>query len=151
VLGYEHRQAGIGHLMAVEPDLLKLEYQEVNAHLRANIGQFVNWFSFFLLFSFVSIAFFSGLAAYGPERHGFVLRRGVQIVFLLLHVLAFVGILIFRRYILAVHCRLEDIIQHLEGKVGSPIPVRFCKWMTDLMAAGFVVSYFLWFSLLLFW
>lgn len=137
--------------MAVESDILKLEFQEANAHLRANIGQFVNWFSLFLLFSLVSIAVFSGVVIYGPERHGFILRRGVQIVFLLLHVLAFIGIFIFRRYVLAVHCRIEDIIQHLGGTVGSPIPLRFTKWMTNLMAAGFVLSYFLWFSLLLFW
>jgi hypothetical protein len=31
--------------------LLLLEYQEVNAHLRANTNQFVNWFSFFLTLS----------------------------------------------------------------------------------------------------
>jgi hypothetical protein len=29
--------------------LLAMEYEAVNAHLRANIGQFVNWFSFFLV------------------------------------------------------------------------------------------------------
>ena len=26
----------------------------------------------------------------------------------------------------------------------SPIPVRFCKWMTNFMAAGYLVSYFGW-------
>jgi hypothetical protein len=30
----------------------------------------------------------------------------------------------------------------------SPIPLRFCKWMTDPMAAGFLVSYFAWLLLL---
>ena len=38
--------------MADTNDLLAREYEAVNAHLRANIGQFVNWFSFFLTFSF---------------------------------------------------------------------------------------------------
>ena len=32
-------------------DLLLREYQEINAHLRANTTQFVNWFSAFLAFS----------------------------------------------------------------------------------------------------
>ena len=41
-----------------ETDLLALEYQEINAHLRTNTTAFVNWFSFFLTFSLVAaIAF----------------------------------------------------------------------------------------------
>jgi uncharacterized protein (DUF983 family) len=28
------------------------------------------------------------------------------------------------------------------------LPARFCQWMTDLMAAGYVLSYFIWLSLL---
>jgi hypothetical protein len=35
------------------------------------------------------------------------------------------------------------------GGSASPIPARFCRWMTDLMAAGFVLSYFAWLALLL--
>jgi hypothetical protein len=72
----------------------------------------------------------------------------VPIVFLLMHILAFVGILTFRRYIVAAHCKVEEITKQTGGTGGSPIPVRFCRWMTDLMAAGFVVSYFTWFALL---
>ena len=134
--------------MAAEADLLAEEYREVNAHLRANTTQFVNWFSFFLTFSFVAAAIFVATTAYRPELHGFALDYGVPIVFLLMHILAFVGILTFRRYIMAARCEVEAIIKRAGGTGGSPIPVRFCRWMTDLMAAGFVVSYFTWFALL---
>ena len=34
--------------MVAHAALLLQEYQEVNAHLRVNTNQFVNWFSFFL-------------------------------------------------------------------------------------------------------
>jgi hypothetical protein len=43
-------------MMAAGADLLRQEYREVNAHLRANTTQFVNWFSFFLTFSLVAAA-----------------------------------------------------------------------------------------------
>ncbi len=128
--------------------LLPREYQEINAHLRANMGQFVNWFSFFLTFSFVSVAAYLAVATTRPDLRGFPLVYGVQIVFLLMHVLAFFAILTFRRYIVASHCRLEAIIRQLAEAGDSPVPVRFSKWMTDLMAAGYVLSYFAWFSLL---
>ena len=134
--------------MAAGADLLLREYQEVNAHLRANTTQFVNWFSFFLSFSFVAAATFLVAGAHGSGLRGFALVYGVPIAFLLLHVLAFVGILTFRRYIMAAHCKVEAIVKRMGETGGSPIPVRFCRWMTDLMAAGFVVSYFVWFSLL---
>jgi hypothetical protein len=144
-LGNEHGAVRIGNLIQAEVDLLGREYQEINAHLRANLGQFVNWFSFFLTFSFFAAATF---ATYRATLRGFALTYGVLVVFLLLHILAFIGIVIFRHYIMAAHCRIEEIIKQI-GEAGvSPIPVRFCKWMTDLMAAGFVISYFTWFSLL---
>jgi hypothetical protein len=44
--------------------------------------------------------------------------------------------------------KIEAITQQLGHSGDSPIPARFCQWMTDLMAAGYVVSYFIWFSLL---
>jgi hypothetical protein len=134
--------------MAAGADLLLREYQEVNAHLRANTAQFVNWFSFFLTSSFVAAAIFLVTSAHRLELQGFALVYGVPIAFLLLHILAFVGILTFRRYITAAHCKVEEIIKQMGETGGSPIPVRFCQWMTDLMAAGFVISYFAWFSLL---
>ncbi|MBV9653244.1 MAG: hypothetical protein JOZ42_01640 [Acetobacteraceae bacterium] len=129
-------------------ELLFREYTEINAHLRANITQFVNWFSFFLTFSFASVAAFLAAVTARADARGFPLTYGVQIVFLLMHVLAFVSILTFRRYIVASHCRLEAIIRQIAEPGDSPVPVRFSKWMTDLMAAGFVLSYFTWFSLL---
>jgi hypothetical protein len=148
VLGNRAGPARIGHLMAAGADLLLQEYQEVNAHLRANTTQFVNWFSFFLTFSFVAAAAFLVAGVHGSGLRGFVLVYGVPIAFLLLHILAFVGILTFRRYIMAAHCKIEEIVKQMGETGGSPIPVRFCRWMTDLMAAGFVISYFAWFSLL---
>jgi hypothetical protein len=131
-----------------QDELLLREYQEINAHLRANMGQFVNWFSFFLTFSFVSVAVYLAVAVMRPDLRGFSLVYGVQIIFLLMHMLAFVSILTFRRYIVASHCRVEAIVRQIAGNGDSPVPVRFSKWMTDLMAAGFVLSYFTWFSLL---
>jgi hypothetical protein len=145
MLGDEHGSIGIVNLTQAELDLVASEYQEVNAHLRANLGQFVNWFSFFLTFSFVAVAVFT---AFRAGLRGFALTYGIEIVFLLLHILAFAGIVIFRHYITAAHCRVEEITEQLGNAAKSPIPLRFCKWMTDLMAAGFVVSYFTWFALL---
>jgi len=134
--------------MEAHAALLLREYQEVNAHLRANTNQFVNWFSFFLTFSLLAAGVFATEPGYRPALPGFARRYGVQLMFLLMHVLAFIAILTFRRYILAAHRKIEAITRHL-GDVGeSPVPVRFCQWMTDLMAAGYVVSYFVWFSLL---
>ncbi len=135
--------------MAAGAGLLLQEYREVNAHLRANTAQFVNWFNFFLTFSFVAAAIFLFTGAHRAGLRGFALVYGVPIAFLLLHILAFAGILTFRHYIAAAHCKIEEIIKQL-GETGgsSPIPVRFCQWMTDLMAAGFVISYFAWLSLL---
>lgn len=128
-------------------DLLLQEYREVNAHLRANITQFVNWFSFSLIFSFGAAAIFVAAAMSRPQMQGSALAYGAKTIALLLNVLALAGILTFRRYIAASHCKVEEIAKQIGGTGGSPIPVRFCQWMTDLMAAGFVLSYFTWFSL----
>ena len=76
------------------------------------------------------------------------LDYGVPIVCLLLHVLSFAGILIFRRYIIAAHRKINDIIALLGDQHGSPVPVGFSLWMTHLMVAGFAVSYFRWLTLL---
>jgi hypothetical protein len=132
--------------MVERTDLLFEEYGEINEHLRSNIGQFVNWFSFFLTFSFVVLALFVTSYRNWPElRHFFY---AVLTVFLLLHILAFVAIVTFRRYIAVTDGRIKCISVEIAKDCESPVPVRFFKWMTDLMAAGFVISYFTWFSLL---
>lgn len=131
-----------------EKELILREYHEVNAHLRANTTQFVNWFSFFLTFNLVAAAAFLVANARLPGLRGFAIEYGVPIVFLLLHVLAFVGILTFRRYTTAAHCKLEAVAQKIGETNRSPLPVRFYYWMTHLMAAGFVISYFTWLLLL---
>jgi hypothetical protein len=131
-----------------ETELLLREYQEVNAHLRANTTQFVNWFSFFLTFNLGAAAAFLIANEHLPRLRGVAIEYGVPIVFLLLHVLAFVGILAFRRYITAAHCKLEALAEQIGETRRSPLPVRFYYWMTHLMAAGFVVSYFTWLFLL---
>jgi hypothetical protein len=128
--------------------LLLQEYQEVNAHLRVNTNQFVNWFSFFLTLSLFAAVIFVVAPDYRPVLGKFAHRYAVQLVFLLMHIPAFVGILTFRRYILAADQKIEAITRQLGHSGNSPIPARFCQWMTDLMAAGYVVSYFIWFSLL---
>ncbi|HEY2619963.1 MAG TPA: hypothetical protein VGI78_21655 [Acetobacteraceae bacterium] len=132
-----------------ESDLLIGEYQEINAHLRTNTTQFVNWFSVLLTFSLVAAAAFLVTDEHRPGLRGIALEYGVPIVSLTLHVLAFAGILIFRNYIRAAHRKIDEIIALLGDKGGSPVPVRFSLWMTHLMAAGFVVAYFAWLSLLL--
>ena len=53
--------------MADMNDLLTGEYEAINAHMRANIGQFVNWFSFFLTFSFVALAVFVAVGDRWPQ------------------------------------------------------------------------------------
>ena len=135
--------------MAAGANLLRQEYQEVNAHLRANTTQFVNWFSFFLTFSFAALAVFVATGGRWPQPRLLPLGYAVPAVFLLLHLLAFVAILTFRHYIAVADRRLGEIIAEAGAAAGrSPIPVRFCKWMTDLMAAGFLVSYFAWLLML---
>jgi hypothetical protein len=134
--------------MTVATELLIREYEQINSHLRANINQFVNWFSFFLVFSFTAIGIFVGGVGRWPELRGHGVAYPVIFVFLLMHVLAFVAILTFRNYISASNKRVEAIGKRIGEDCISPIPVRFCQWMTDLMAAGFVVSYFTWFALL---
>jgi len=132
-----------------ESDLLVREYQEINAHLRSNTGQFVNWFSFLLTFSLVTAGGVLVLDEHRQGWRGMALDYGLPIACLLLHVLAFAGILIFRHYIIAAHRKINDIIALLGDKHGSPVPVRFSLWMTHLMAAGFAVSYFAWLTLLI--
>ena len=131
--------------MADTSDLLAREYEAVNAHLRANIGQFVNWFSFFLAFSFVALAVFVATGDRWPQPRLLRLEYAVPAVFLLMHMLAFAAILTFRHYIAEADRRVGQIVAEARTAAGrSPIPVRFCKRMTDLMAAGFLVSYFAW-------
>ena len=125
-------------------DLLVKEYEAVNAHLRANIGQFVNWFSFFLTFSFVALAVFVATGDRWPQPRLLNLGYAVPAVFLLMHLLAFAAILTFRHYLATADRRVCEIVAEAGAAGRSPIPLRFCKWMTDLMAAGFLVSYFGW-------
>ena len=131
--------------MADTSDLLAMEYEAVNAHLRANTGQFVNWFSFFLPFSFAALAVFVATGDRWPQPRLLALAYAVPAAFLLLHMLAFGAILTFRHYIAAADRRVGEIVAAAGASAcRSPIPLRFCKWMTDLMAAGFLVSYFGW-------
>ena len=58
MLGHEYRSRGVGDVTFSENDLLIREYQEINAHLRTNTTQFVNWFSFLLTFSLAAAATF---------------------------------------------------------------------------------------------
>jgi len=66
-------------------DLLMKEYQEINANLRANVTQFVNWFSFFMTISFIALGALVAVATYQPGLRSFPLMYVVEIVFLLLH------------------------------------------------------------------
>ncbi|MBV9118112.1 MAG: hypothetical protein JOY63_12200 [Acetobacteraceae bacterium] len=81
-----------------------------------------------------------------PTVRGLGLYYPTVATFLVLHILAF-AILIFRRYIAVSNKRVERIIALLGEEGVSPIPARFCQWMTHFMGAGFVISYFIWFSL----
>src|SRR4051812_22512728 len=108
------------------------EYEAINSHLRDNIRQFVNWFSFFLTASFVALAVFLAVGDRWPEVRVVRLRYAVPGVFMFLHVLAFIGIFTFRRYIGAASRRVDEIIIGAGDSGRSPIPVGFCKWMTDL-------------------
>jgi hypothetical protein len=128
--------------MADMSGLLVKEYEAINAHLRANIGQFVNWFSFFLTFSFAALAVFVATGDRWPQPRLLSLGYAVPAVFLLLHVLAFGAILTFRHYIAKAKAEAGAEAGAAAGR--SPIPVRFCKWMTNLMAARYLVSYFGW-------
>ena len=131
--------------MADTSDLLAKEYEAVNAHLRANIGPFVNWFSFFFTFSFSALPLFVSTGDRWPQPRLLSLGYAVPAAFLLIHMLAFGAILTFRHYIADADRRVGEIGAEAGGAAGrSPIPVRFCKWMTNFMAAGFLVSYFGW-------
>ncbi len=134
--------------MDVREALSLQEYQEINAHLRVNTSQFVNWFSFFLVLSLLTAGLFATIPEYRPTFGGFARHYGVQLLVLLMHIPAFLGILIFRRYIAAAHQAIGAIALQLGCTGNSPIPARFCRWMIDLMAAAYLVSYFLWFCLL---
>ena len=92
-----------------ETDLLVLEYQEINAHLRANTTAFVNWFSFFLTFSLVAAIAFLVAGEHRQGLRGLALRYGVPIACLMLHVIALAGVLIFRHYVTAAHRKLDEI------------------------------------------
>jgi hypothetical protein len=133
--------------MTARADLLLIEYKEINQHLRCNVQQFVNWFSFFLTFSFVAVGIFAANLDRLPTIRGVGLHYPILALFLLLHILAFVAILVFRRYISVSNKRVERIIALLGEEGLSPIPARFCYWMTHFMGAGFVISYFTWFCL----
>ena len=149
MLGDKLSPPRVGDLMVERAALLLQEYQEINAHLRANTNQFVNWFSFFLTLSLLMAGAFAATTPdYRPALGRFAQHYGVQLVSLLMHIPIFIGIFTFRRYIIAAHQKIEAIIQHLGYSEDSPIPARFCQWMTDLMAAGYVLSYFIWLSLL---
>jgi hypothetical protein len=137
--------------MADTGELLIKEYEAINGHLRENIRQFVNWFSFFLTFNFVALGIFAATVHLWPQLRWLNWRYAVPGVFLFMHMLAFVAILTFRRYISAANNRIKRIILDTEANAESPIPAGFCKWMTDLMAAGFLVSYFAWFVVLFFY
>ena len=137
-------------MTAGETDVLVLECQEINAHLRTNTTAFVNWFSLFLTFSLVAAIAFLVADEHRQGMRGLALRYGVPIACLMLYVIALAGILIFRHYVTAAHRKLDEIVKLLGDTGGSPVPVRFTLWMTHLMAAGFVVSYFAWVALLLF-
>ena len=109
----------------------------------------MNWFSFFLTFSFAALAVFVATGDRWPQPRLLSLGYAVPAAFLLLHMLAFGAILTFRHYIADADRRVVQIIAEVGAEAGgaagrSPIPVRFCKWMTNFMAAGFLVSYFGW-------
>ncbi len=110
--------------------------------------QFVNWFSFFLTSNLVAAAVYLVANEHPPRLRGVAIEYGVPTVFLVLHILAFAGILTFRRYVMAAHCKIEAIVEQMGETGRSPVAVRFYYWMTHLMAAGFVISYFTWFILL---
>ena len=124
------------------------EYAEINHHLRSNISQFVNWFSFFLLASFLGFGVFVFFRGRWPELGGLGLEHTVILVSMAMHALAGAAILTFRHYIAAANARVETILRQTGIAGASPIPLRFCKWMTNFMAAGYVISYFTWFTLL---
>ncbi len=127
---------------------LLAEYVEINRHIRSNITQFVNWFSFFLMASFLGFGVFVFLLGKWPALGGIGLENTAVVVSLVMHALAGAAILTFRHYMASSNARVEVIIRQTAAGGVSPIPLRFCKWMTNFMAAGYVVSYFTWFSLL---
>ena len=105
--------------MADTNDLLAREYEAINAHLRANIGQFVNWFSFFLTFSFVALAVFVATGDRWPQPRLLRLEYAVPAVFLLMHLLAFVAILTFRHYIAEADRRVGEIVAEAPDRRGD--------------------------------
>ena len=124
------------------------ECAQINQHLTSNITQFVNWFSFFLLASFLGFGVFVFFRGSWPTLGGLGLENTVTLVSMAMHALAGAAILTFRHYISASDARVEAILRQTTSGGLSPIPLRFCKWMTNFMAAGYVISYFTWFSLL---
>ena len=106
-----------------ETDLLVLEYQEINAHLRTNTTGFVNWFSAFLTFSLVAAVAFLVTGEHRQGLRGLALWYGVPIACLLLHVIALAGILIFRHYVTAAHRKLDEIVKLL-GDTGCSVQMQ---------------------------
>ena len=78
MLGDELSPSRFGDLMVERPALLLQEYQEVNAHLRANTSQFVNWFSFFLTLSLLMAGVFASTPHYRPALGRFAQHYGVH-------------------------------------------------------------------------
>jgi len=149
MLGDGNRPTGYGD-MITRSELLICEIQETNAHLRSNTMQFVNWFSFFLLSSYAAAFGLWLLKASQLKVSAAAVSYGIPIVVLILHIFAFVGIIVFRRYTAASNALVCQLGSDESGPARSSIPARFYQWMTNLMAAGYVVSYFVWLSLLIF-
>jgi hypothetical protein len=105
-------------------DLLFNEYEAINGHLRANISQFVNWFSFFLTFSFVALEVVAVTVHLWPMPSWITWQSAVPGLFLFMHMLAFAGILTFRNYISAADRRVRQIILDAAANGQSPIPAR---------------------------
>jgi hypothetical protein len=134
--------------MVEKNDGLLAEYAEINQHLRSNSSQFVNWFSFFLMASFLGFGVFVFFRGRWPTLGGIGLENTVTLVSMVMHALAGAAILTFRFYISASNARVEAVLRQTGVGGVSPVPLRFCKWMTNFMAAGYVISYFTWFTLL---
>ena len=106
----------------------------------------MNWFSFLLMASFLAFRVFVLLLGKWPALGGIGLENIA--VSLVMHARAGAAILTFRHCMASSNARVEAIIRQAAPGGVSPIPLQFCKWMTNFMAAGYVVSYFTWFSLL---
>jgi hypothetical protein len=70
------------------------------------------------------------------------------LVSLLMHIPVFVGIFTFRRYIIAATRRSKPYSSSLDIRRIRQFPHDSANGWTGLMAAGYVLSYFNWLSLL---